>query len=179
MYADKEKDKEYHRQYSKVYNKERYKMLNDNNICVACGCKEAFNGMTRCPQCLENNIINRSNDLEHNNKMQRNRRTRRKEAGICQYCKEPVYEGSKLFCQKHHEEHKAKNRIYAANRRARSNKILLPEEVRYAIQCKNAEKARSSENFKKHTARVKARISIIVNNIKLRKEASQKIFPPA
>ena len=85
-----------------VFCKARYERLKAAHICITCGKEEAFGNFVRCAKCMEKQYLSVGNDLEKQRQNLKDLRARKKAAGECYMCKQPVCDKSKIYCEKHY-----------------------------------------------------------------------------
>ena len=116
------------REYNRKYKKERYELLKKMRICVECGKEDAWNGKTKCLQCLhstkEASEKTRSNESKEQRKIYLSRKRELCIAfGICREClTREVVEG-KMRC----------NRCIVKQKVRYSNKTKLKREERTSL----------------------------------------------
>ena len=141
-----------------TYNQLRYRDFKKHHICVECGIRDAFHDKVRCPECLEKRLIYESkhrNNAKHN-EIVKARLKKKRAAGICYNCDDPVCEESVKFCKKHLEQARAYFRRYQKNKRARERQKTLDQiaQERSERGKRNIEYVRTSPKYLAHnTAR--------------------------
>ena len=116
------------REYMRQYKKERYEYLKRLGICVECGSEDAWNGRTKCLQCLHSTKEASEAARSEDSKKQRKKYLSKKRDlcvafGICREClKREVAEG-KLRC----------NRCITKQKVRYANKTSLKREDRTAL----------------------------------------------